>query len=50
MKKAKSYILISVVLLVAAISYLFARSMEEQKFYSIDEYNELFSKENTKEN
>lgn len=50
MKKAKNYILLVVVLLVVGIGYLFARSKEEQKFYSIDEYNELFSKENSEEN
>lgn len=50
MKKVKKYILIVVVLLVVGIGYLFARSKEEQKFYSIDEYKELFSKENSGEN
>lgn len=49
MKKAKRYILILIVFLVVGVGYLFARSKEEQKFYSIDEYNELFSKENSKE-
>ena len=48
--KARKYILIVVVLLVVGIGYLFARSKEEQKFYSIDEYKELFSKENSGEN
>lgn len=50
MKKARKYILILIVLLVVGIGYLFVRSKGEQKFYSIDEYNELFSKESSEEN